>query len=330
MKLPVAEAHALVVRTLSHNGMPAADAVTVADHLVDAGLAGHPFASLPRVIALVDQMRRRGPCRPPRIVRQTPVSVVVDGGNTNGYVTSVLAVDAAIERAARLGVGIATVHNTWFSGRCSYYVERAARAGMVAIHTANTSARVAPVGTIDRIFGTNPLAVAFPRPAPHDPLVVDFTTAATTWGDVLLHLHTGRPLDDGHAIDSTGQPTRDPQAALDGAFLTWGGHRGSGLALVAQMLGVLAGSDPVVGEAGSSGFFFLVFDPALLGPDEAGADRAEDLLTAIGTARMRDPDQPARLPGSRSAARRRQATETGVLDIDDAVYRKILDLAPPD
>ncbi len=330
MKLPVANARDLVVRTLSHHGMPKDDSEVVADHLIDAGLAGHPFASLPRVIALVDQMRRRGPSQRPQIIRQSPVSVVIDGGNTNGYVTSVMAIDAAIEKAKLTGIGIATVHNTWFSGRCSYYVERAARAGMVAFHTANTSARVAPVGTIDRIFGTNPLAIAFPRPSPHDPLVVDFTTAATTWGDVLLHLHTSELLDDGHAIDVDGNPTRDPQAALDGAFLAWGGHRGSGLGLVAQLLGVLAGSDAVVGEAGGSGFFFLVFDPALLGPNDSGQDRAEVLLSTIGAARMVDSDNPARLPGSRSAARRRAAQATGMITVDDAVYRKILDLAPPD
>lgn len=330
MELTVTAAHDLATRTLIHNGMPVADAVIVADHLVDAGLAGHPFASLPRVIALVEQMRLRGASHPPKVVRQTPVSVVIDGGNTNGYVTSVMAVDAAIDRARQSGIGLASVHNTWFSGRCAYYVERAARAGLVAIHTANTTARVAPVDTVDRIFGTNPLALAFPRPAPQDPLVVDFTTAATTWGDVLLHLHTGRELADGQAVDAAGQPTRDPQAALGGAFLAWGGHRGSGLALAAQLLGVLAGSDPVVGEAGGSGFFFLVFDPGLLDPDGAGSERAEALFAAMAAARAAAPGRPARLPGMRSAATRRAGQASGVIAIDDAVYRKIRDLAPPD
>lgn len=329
MKLLVNDAHELVVRTLVDNGMPADDAKIVADHLIDAGLAGHPFASLPRVIALVEQMRARGASQRPRIVTETPVSVVIDGGNTNGYVTSIMAVDAAIERAQKAGIGVATVCNTWFSGRCSYYVERAARSGLIAIHTANTSARVAPVGTIDRIFGTNPVAVAFPRSGGNDPVVVDFTTAATTWGDVLLHLHTGRQLAQGQAIDRSGTPTLDPQAALDGAFLPWGGHRGSGLGLVAQVLGVLAGSDPVVADTGQSGFFFLVLDPALLGPDDAGLERMETLFTAIEAARAADPDQPPRLPGSRSASRRRKAAATGTLEVDDAIYRKILTLAPP-
>ena len=329
MRLTVPEAHDLIRRTLTHNGMPAGDAASVADHLVDAGLAGHAFASLPRVIALVDQLRRRGPSSPARIVAETPVSVVIDGGNTNGYVTSLMAVDAAIARAGASGIGMATVHNTWFSGRCSYYVERAARAGMVALHTANTSARVAPWGGIDRVFGTNPLAVAFPRAAGHDPIVVDFTTAATTWGDVLLHLHTGRPLAEGCAVDPAGHPTSDPQAALDGAFLSWGGHKGSALGLVAQLLGVLAGSDPVVAEDGGSGFFFLVLDPALLGPDDGWMARTEALAAAIVGSRPTDPTVPVRLPGQQSASRRRRATVAGTLDVDDEVYRKILALGPP-
>ncbi|KPQ01823.1 MAG: malate/L-lactate dehydrogenase family protein [Rhodobacteraceae bacterium HLUCCA12] len=330
MRLSIADANKLVVRTLVQNGMPAEDAGIVADHLVDAGMAGHPFASLPRVIALVDQMRRRGPSKRPRVVTETPVSVVIDGGNTNGYVTSVMAIDSATERAKKTGIGVATVHNTWFSGRCSYYVERAARAGLIAIHTANTSARVAPVGTIDRIFGTNPFAVAFPHPATDDPVVVDFTTAATTWGDVLLHLHTDRQLPVGQAVDPNGAPTQNPQEALEGAFLPWGGHRGSGLGLVAQVLGVLAGSDPVISDTGQSGFFFLVLQPSLLGPDGGGLERMEALLTAIGKARPADPVHPPRLPGSRSAARRREAAAAGTIEVDDAIYQKILTLVPPD
>jgi LDH2 family malate/lactate/ureidoglycolate dehydrogenase len=263
----------------------------------------------------------------PRIIAETPVSVVLDGGNTTGYVTSVLAIDAAIERANAMGVGLATVHNTWFSGRCSYYVERAARAGFVALHTANTSARVAPFGGIDRVYGTNPVAVAVPRAAPHDPIVVDFSTAATTWGEVLLHLHTRRKLPEGWAVDRDGRNTSDPQEALDGAFLPWGQHRGSGLALVAQLLGVLAGSCPVVEEAGGSGFFFLVFDPKLLGSDTSYLQRVEGVAAAVTGARPQNVDAPVRLPGERSAARRRAARAEGWLELDDEVYRKLLDLA---
>lgn len=327
MRLSLDEARALVLKILPRHGMSETDAGIVADHLIDAGLAGHAFASLPRVIALVDQLKLRGPAQPPRIVAQTPVSVVFDGGNTTGYVTSVLAIDAAIERARVAGLAMASVHNTWFSGRCSYYVERAVRAGFVAIHTANTSARVAPFGGMDRVYGTNPVAIGIPRAAPHDPIVVDFSTAATTWGEVLLHLHTGRQLPEGWAIDSSGQPTTDPRAALDGAFLTWGQHRGSGLALVAQLLGAMAGSDPVVDEAGGSGFFFLVFDPKLLGPDPSYLPRVEGLVEALSRVRPQDADTPARLPGERSAARRRAGLAEGHLHIDDEIHRKLLELA---
>lgn len=329
MKLSIEEAHALVLRILPRYGMSQGDAKIVADHLVDAGLAGHAFASLPRVLALVDQMQKRAPAKPPRIVAQTPVSIVIDGGNTTGYVTSVMAIDAAIEKARTSGIGLATVHNTWFSGRCSYYVERAARAGFVALHTANTSARVAPFGGIDRVYGTNPVAIAIPRIAPHDPIVVDFSTAATTWGEVLLHLHTGRELPGGWAVDSDGQPTSDPRQALEGAFLSWGGHRGSGLALVAQLLGVLAGSSPVVEETGGSGFFFLVFDPSLLGPDDAYSQRVEGVAATLSQVRAQDAGAPVRIPGERSATRRREGLAQGWLDLDEKVYRKLLELAAP-
>ena len=137
--------------------------------------------------------------------RRSPNAALIDGAGNNGYVTSILGIDKAIELARRDGVGIVGIRDTWFSGRLAYYVERAARQGLIAFHTANTMARVAPYGGIDRIFGTNPLAFAFPCD-PH-PLVIDFGTGTTTWGDVLLRQKLGKPLEPGTAVDAAGAPT---------------------------------------------------------------------------------------------------------------------------
>ena len=224
MQISFADARALVVDVLTQYNVERDHAGIVADHLIEAAAAGHAFAGLPRVLALVDHLKERPPARPITIEQKSRGSALIDGGGTNGYVTSLLGIDKAIELAKANGVGIVGIRDTWFSGRLTYYVERAARDGLIAMHTANTQARVAPAGGIDRIFGTNPIAFAFP--CDPEPLVVDFGTGVTTWGEVLLRQRLGRKLEPGSAVDAEGQPTTDPGAALEGAFKAWGGHRG--------------------------------------------------------------------------------------------------------
>ena len=150
---------------------------------------------------------------------------LIDGGDNVAYVTSIVAIDKAVEIARKNGVAVVCANNTWFSGRLAYYVERAARQGFIAMHTTNTTARVAPFGGADKVMGTNPFAIAFP--SDDDPFIIDIGTSQTMWGDVLLAKTKGEPLPEGYAVDAMGKPTTDPQGALDGAILAWGGARGS-------------------------------------------------------------------------------------------------------
>jgi LDH2 family malate/lactate/ureidoglycolate dehydrogenase len=321
MQLTPSEGLAIAIRVLTAHGMAEQDAKIVGRHLVDAGMSGYEFASLPRLFAIIDQLGMRGPSQPPRVLRENDRSAVIDGGNTIGYVTSLIGIDKAIEIAKRSGTGIVGVRNTWFSGRCAYYVERAAREGLIAFHTTNTTARVAPLGGMDRILGTNPVAFAFPCEG--EPLLIDFGTAATTWGEVVLREKTGEPLPDGWAVDSEGRPTHDPRAALEGAFLPWGGHRGFALALVPQILGILAGSSIAVEEDGGSGFFFLAFDPDLLMPLEDFKRSVAQLRDTIKQSRSQDPSAGIRLPVEASLRRRREAEQKGSFYVDDRVYEKL-------
>jgi len=246
--------------------MPDAHADMVADHLIYAQLAGHEYAGFSRLLPIAEMLRKKGIGGPIKVLRETDNAMSIDGANVNGYVTSVIAMDKAIELAKVSGVGIVGVSNSWFSGMLRYYVERATKADLIGIHAANSTARVAPYGGIDRLLGTNPIAFGFP--AVGTPLVVDFASAATMWGDVLFHQQTGRPLPEGRAVDATGEPTTDPATALAGAFLAWGGARGTGVSVVVQALGILAGSDPIIAEDGKWGYFFMAMDPGLLTPLE--------------------------------------------------------------
>lgn len=324
MLLTFAEARQLAVDVLVAHRMPADHAGIVGDHLVDAAGAGHAFAGLPRVMALVEHLKEHPAGQPITVTDRSASSAVIDGGGNNGYVTSLIGIDKAMDLARQSGVGVVGIKNTWFSGRLAYYVERAARAGFMAFHTASTQARVAPAGGIDRIFGTNPVAFAFP--CDPEPLVIDFGTGMTTWGNVLLRRELGKDLDPGSAVDAQGNPTLDPAAALEGAFLPWGGHRGYGLSLVVQVLAVMAGGKMVAEEVTDSGFFFLVIDPALLGAAKDFRTHVGELVARIEASRPAPGVEKVRVPGRGSLAKRAMAEALGKIEVDQAVYDTLMAL----
>ncbi|MBI3937875.1 MAG: Ldh family oxidoreductase [Betaproteobacteria bacterium] len=325
MQLAIEEATDLAIRALTRNGVPQKYARMTAEHLVDAALCGHEFSSLPRLLAIVEELRHKPPAGEIRVVRESANSALIDGGDNIGYAVSLVAVDKATELCEKSGVAIVAANNTWFSGRLAYYVERAARRGFVALHTTNTTARVAPFGGIDRLMGTNPFAIAFP--GEDDPLVIDIGTSATTWGEVDLSKTKGEALPEGVAVDRNGRPTIDPDAALEGAFLAWGGHRGSALSLAVQLLGVLAGSDVVIKDTGNYGLFFLVVDPELLIPGKQFRARVSELKKVIASTRPAAGVAGVRVPGESSQQRRKRALAAGVIQVDDKVYSRILELS---
>lgn len=324
MQLSIAAATDLAIRALTRAGMTAQAAGLVAAHLVDAALCGHEFSSLPRVLAIAEELRKKPPPGEIRVLREDRCSALIDGGDNVAYVVSLAAIDKAVEICSRNGVALVGANNTWFSGRLAYYVERAAREGYIAVHTTNTTARVAPFGGIDRLMGTNPFAIAFP--GEDDPLVIDIGTSATTWGDVVLARTKGEPLPEGVAVDAQGRPTVDPDAALEGAFLPWGGQRGSGLSLAVQLLGMLAGSAPVIADVSNYGLFFLVIDPDVLMPDGQYKARVSELRRTIAANRPMSGTSNVRVPGDGSLQRRKQSLAAGVINVDDRVYQRIVAL----
>ncbi len=325
MQLTIAEATDLAIRALSRAGMTAQNAQIVADHLVDAALCGHEFSSLARAIALADEIRKKPPAEEARVVRENHCSALIDGGDNVAYVVSLHAIDKAIEIARKNGVAVVCANNTWFSGRLAYYVERAAREGFIALHTTNATARVAPHGGVDRLMGTNPFAIAFP--SEDDPLIIDIGTSQTTWGDVVLARTKGKPLPEGVAVNPAGYPTTDPDEALEGAILPWGGPRGSGLALAVQLLGILAGSDLVIDDVRNYGLFFMVIDPRLFMPSDQYPARVSAFRQIIAANRPAAGGSAVRVPGDRSQQLRRENRTKGVIDLDEKVYARLCELA---
>jgi LDH2 family malate/lactate/ureidoglycolate dehydrogenase len=266
IRLSVAEATALGARALHSLGLPDHEVHIIVDHLIDNALCGYPFASLPRILAIAQDAKTQRPRQPVRVVHDTPVSALLDGGNNVGYVAVYRAAQIAIDKARAQQFAVVGVYNSYYSGRNAYYVEMLVKAGLVGIHLASAQPHVVPPGGTRPALGTNPFCVGFP--SVHGPVIVDMGTAALQWGEVLLHAHLGTPLPEGVGLDKDGRPTRDAKEAVLGGVLPFGGHKGYGLSFAIQAMGLLAGAALARGQVQDYGFLFIAFDPGLLIPVE--------------------------------------------------------------
>lgn len=259
----------------------------------------------------------------PAVSDHTPAIVRVDAR----YGFSPLAFEAGrprlVEKARRLGLAAMAINNCFHFSALWPEVEAISNDGLVALAMTPSHSWVAPAGGIRPVFGTNPLAFAWPRPGGH-PFVFDFATSAVARGEIELHRRAGRPIPEGWAIDGQGEPTTDPAAALAGAMLTFGGHKGSALsAMIELMAGPLIGDllsaesmafDAGVGAAPCHGELVLAFDPKMfLGATvDEHISRAEVMFDAIV-------GQGARLPSQRRYEARTRSIENGVR-IPKALY----------
>ena len=326
MRLTVEQARDLADRTMQSIGHDAGDARLIADHLIDCELRGVTYGGLARAVSIAERLLTTGvSTRPITVVKETPVSASIDGGDRIGYVVAHRAMVVAIEKASASGIAIVGACNTWYTGMLSYYAEMAARRGMVSIIASNASPWVAPYGATEGRFGTNPICVGFP--GADEPVIWDIGTSAIMHAEVKLADTLGQRLPEDVAFDAAGQPTRAPMAALAGAFAAWGGHKGSGLGMVVQLFGVLAGSPALPPELAGFGMVIIAVRPDLLtSPDEFERSVAAYADTVRG-ARPIPGGPPVRMPFDRSRAERKRRLAEDVIDVPDAVYSKLAEIA---
>lgn len=320
--LSVAEARALGKRALCGIGYDAEEARIIVDHVIDAALCGYEYSGLAKILNIPEHRRFALPRRKMRVLHETAVSALYDGGNTIGMVAMYHAARAAIAKAAAHGIAIIGVTDSWLSGRSAYFVEMIAKADLVAIHTASSGAIVAPYGGTRPALGTNP--IAFALPGADGPLVLDMGTSAFMGTELQLRARLGQPLPEGVAIDRDGQPTRDADEARQGALLPFGRHKGFGLGLIVQAFGLLGGAALVPGN--EDGYVFIAFRPDLLVPLADMKRELGRLIARVKAVPRRPGFTEIRIPGEQSAKNRERLARRG-LDIDRLVYDRLLALA---
>ena len=175
------------------------------------------------------------------IVENYPATAVVDGKNVIGQVASEFSMRLAIEKAKKVGFGCVSLRATNHAGTCAHYSMMAVKENMIGFTFMNTTPLAAVFGGTHKAVGNNPFSVAVPA-SRHYPVVLDMACAAAQ-GKIEILLKKGERVPEGWAVDEDGKPTTDPAKALKGVLLPIAGPKGSGIAIINDIIcGILSGS----------------------------------------------------------------------------------------
>ncbi len=257
----------------------------------------------------------------PVVSRPRPGVVRVDARIGFAQPAFARALSEALVAARENGTATLAVGHAHTCTSLGYFTEQIARKGLIAIGFTNATPIVAPPGGKARVIGTNPIAFSVPDAAGGIAMQFDFSTSAVALGKITMAKAAGEKIPFGWAVDATGNPTTDPEAALSGALLSSGGHKGWGFGLMAELLaaGMTGGLNSLdvtplkapEGPPHDLGQFYILIDPAT-SPDFAA--RFARLAEAIAA------DEGARLPGARIKG-------GDAAEVPDPLWQSVLSLA---
>ncbi|WP_039883422.1 Ldh family oxidoreductase [Achromobacter piechaudii] len=330
--LSIEQVYALSLDVLSRNGFSPEHASAIARTITAAQRDDCQSHGMYRLIGCVRTLQSGlvSPSALPVITHPTAAVVQVDAQRAYSLLAFQEGLPHLVEKTRRNGVAVLAINNCFHFSALWPEVEAIAQHGLAAVAMTPSHSWVAPAGGTRPVFGTNPLAFAWPRPGPY-PYVFDFATSMVARGEIELHRRTGRPIPEGWAIDAEGRPTTDAAAGMAGAMLTFGSYKGSALSTMIELLaGPLIGDwtsmqsqafDAGKGGAPLHGELLIALDPDILGRGmaPANAQAAEAMLDAIS-------GQGARLPSERRFKARAKSEEEG-LWVGRALYDEILSLA---
>ena len=307
-------------------------------YLVNANLTGHDSHGVARVPRYV-QWWHDGLLFADRVVERvvdTPVIAVLDGQFGFGQTIAPQAVALGIEKCRAHGLSAIGLRNSGHIGRVGEWAEMAAEAGLVSVHFVNVtgSVLVVPFGGVERRFSTAPVCIGMPHPGGL-PVILDFATSLVAEGKVLVASQGGKKLPADALVSAEGKLSSDPRelygeygpgpardhAKGEGALRAFGEHKGSGLALMCELLGgALTGngaSNP--GKRWSQGMFSFYVDPQRIDPGHFLPNELSRFLAYVKSTLPIDSGAPVLLPGEPEARLRAERTENGVPLTDETL-----------
>lgn len=334
--VPAETCRAQIASILSAWGM-APEAVRVtAEVMVETDLSGVDSHGISMLMDY-DDSRAKGRLNlqaRPRVMRESPVTALVDADAGLGHPPSVMAMELAVAKARATGVGVVAVRNSHHFGAAGYYAAMAPRQGLLGLVTSATrTIGVVPTRAAVPVLGTNPIAFAAPA-ARNRPFVLDMATSTVAANKVKVYDLQGKPLPPGWVLDGAGRPVTDPSEAWEtvmkrpeggltpvGGTAEMGSHKGYGLGMMAHILGgVLSGASfsPIrvrtqrPQDPDDIGHFFMALDPKAFREEGAFEADLDDALDVLHAAPPADPARPVLVAGDPEAESRARRLREGI------------------
>jgi L-2-hydroxycarboxylate dehydrogenase (NAD+) len=325
MQISITELRKKVLATFAEKGFSASDANRMADVLLWAEMSGITPMGIAKMVGSEPVQNQEATARV-EIVRDTKLSQLINAHHTSAPLVCQQAVDVVIQKAKDHSFGLVGVNNTFCSSAAlAYYVDRIAQEDLIGIALTRSAGSVAPFGSADPLFGTNPIAFAFPTN--EQPIIFDMATSPMTWTGLILAKSRGEKIPEGIAMDSSGNPTTDPAEAIKGAMFPFDhGYKGSGLGMVVEiMAGPLAASAYCDYKTYDKdyGNLFMAIDPELLVDAKDFKAQCSGMSQVIKASRKQHGVEEIRLPGERARQAYQEAQKTGMIDVDELVLTEL-------
>jgi LDH2 family malate/lactate/ureidoglycolate dehydrogenase len=322
---------------LSTGGMPPDDSKLVAKLLVKADLRGYPGHGVTRIVPYLAwikdgtiNLRER-----PKIKRERKITAVIEGNHYIGQAAAHMAMELAIKKAEEHGVGVVTLRRAGHTGRLADYMEMAADAGMIAMGAVSVGSGTTTLyGGMERIIGTHPMAFGIPaRNGQH--IILDFATASMSMGEIQKRVAKKESIPDGVMLDGHGNPTTDFKAFRGpprGVFLPFGGYKGSGVALITEILGGLLSGNGLAkqwwdkGGHGINGVFLQAIAVEEFQPLDKFLDQVDELVAFVKSRKTAPGFKEILLPGEQGRNSEERQMREGV-EIDEATWTEVKKVA---
>lgn len=328
VNLTLDEIHGLANTCLMQNGANKVNASALADTIMKAerdGSHSHGLFRLPAYIASLKSGKVNGKARP-TISAATPAVIKLHGDNGYAPVAHQVGIPALVEATKITGIAVLAMTHVHHMAALWPEVEAIAEHNLVGLACTPYMPAVAPAGATTALFGTNPISFAWPRPG-KTPVVFDMATAAMAMGEVQLAARDGHSVPLGTGLDADGQATTDPnKIAMGGVLLPFGGHKGSAIAMMVELLaaGLINENFSFEAKEGDNGDggpprggqFILAMSPEIIAGTgwEAHCDKFFDRMSEMDGVRM---------PGDR---RHKNRQSTAPRNINSALVEKIQNL----
>jgi LDH2 family malate/lactate/ureidoglycolate dehydrogenase len=257
-----------------------------------------------------------------QVLRETPSLLLVDGDFAAGAVAGGFAMRRAIEKARENGFAAASVKRGAHFGMAAFYSMMALEHDMIGVASCNSDLHMSVYGGSSRVLGTNPISVAVPAKN-HLPVVFDGATSQVAFGKLAVASLEGESIPADWALDENGEPTTDPKAGMIGGVVPFGGYKGSGLAVIVNLLTtVLSGAEifadnaPGVQSGGGGGegvgFFFAALDIGQLQDLDFFKRRVDEMIDGLKASRKRPGFDEIYMPGELEYLRKQKHLESGI------------------